>query len=251
MREFETGATRDNDQDKHDPHGALDPGVLKAFTAYMHRCSFLPDGTTRPASNWKKGITKESYMKSLTRHFLDLWELDEGKEVRRPETGELVNLNDCLGGIFFNLAGYWRTVLQERETPTADLASIDAAHLERQRTWSRETFGPGARLLSVVDHIRKELKEIEDNPKDVSEWADVLILAFDGAWRAGWEPQEIVDAVIAKQTKNEGRTWPDWRTSPPNQAIEHDRGRADRARLKYGCDDPDKCFAKGLHREVV
>jgi|ERR1039458_4162063 hypothetical protein len=132
------------------------------------------------------------------------------------------------------------------------VVAIDAAHLERQRTWSRETFGPGTRLLGVIDHIRKELKEIEDNPKDVSEWADVLILAFDGAWRAGWEPQEIIDAVIAKQTKNEGRTWPDWRTAPTDKAIEHDRGsRTDRARKKYGCDNPDMCFAKGLHSDIV
>lgn len=100
---------------------------------------------------------------------------------------------------------------------------IDAAHLERQRAWSRETFGPGTRSNGVLDHIRKELLEIEADPLDVKEWVDVIILAFDGAWRAGWEPQEILDAIIAKQSKNEGRTWPDWRTFSPDVAIEHDR----------------------------
>lgn len=30
-------------------------------------------------------------------------------------------------------------------------------------------------------------------------------------------------AIVAKQTKNEGRVWPDWRTADPNAAIEHDR----------------------------
>ena len=100
---------------------------------------------------------------------------------------------------------------------------IDADHLAHQREWSEETFGPGTRLLGVLDHIRKELAEIEADPTDLSEWVDVIILAFDGAWRAGWEPQQIIDAIKAKQAKNEARTWPDWRTMSADRAIEHDR----------------------------
>lgn len=99
--------------------------------------------------------------------------------------------------------------------------TIDANHLAAQREWSRETFGPGTRLLGVLDHIRKELVEIEESPGDVTEWVDVIILAFDGAWRAGWEPQQIIDAIKAKQARNEQRTWPDWRTASPDAAIEH------------------------------
>ena len=95
------------------------------------------------------------------------------------------------------------------------------AHLERQRVWSEKTFGPGERTEGVIDHIRKELIEIEANPVDVSEWIDVVILALDGAWRAGWEPWHIVAALIAKQEKNEKRQWPDWRTAEPGKAIEH------------------------------
>ena len=101
------------------------------------------------------------------------------------------------------------------------------AHLERQRAFSLKTFGPGARTKGVIDHIRKELAEIEAEPTDISEWVDVIILAFDGAWRAGWEPAETVAAIVAKQTKNEGRVWPDWRTSDPDKAIEHDRRHDD------------------------
>jgi hypothetical protein len=101
--------------------------------------------------------------------------------------------------------------------------SITAAHLERQRAWSTKTFGPGSRLLGVLDHIRKELAEIEAAPHDLGEWVDVIILAFDGAWRAGWEPNDILAAISAKQARNEARTWPDWRTMSPDHAIEHDR----------------------------
>lgn len=100
------------------------------------------------------------------------------------------------------------------------------AHLERQRAFSLKTFGPGPRTKGVVDHIRKELAEIEADPADIMEWVDVIILAFDGAWRAGWEPQAIVDAIVAKQTKNEARQWPDWRTADPDKAIEHVRAEA-------------------------
>lgn len=100
---------------------------------------------------------------------------------------------------------------------------IDAAHLARQRQFSETTFGPGARTEGVIDHIRKELREISADPSDLTEWVDVVILAFDGAWRAGWQPQQIIDEIIAKQERNEARAWPDWRTADPNKAIEHVR----------------------------
>ncbi|WP_269497258.1 dATP/dGTP pyrophosphohydrolase domain-containing protein [Castellaniella sp. S9] len=100
------------------------------------------------------------------------------------------------------------------------------AHLQRQREWSARTFGPGPRAAGVVDHIRKELAEIQSDPGDVSEWIDVVILALDGAWRSGASPQEIIAALAAKQAKNESRAWPDWRTADPDKAIEHDRSSA-------------------------
>lgn len=71
--------------------------------------------------------------------------------------------------------------------------------------------------------ITKELDEIRADPDDLGEWVDVIILAFDGAWRHGWEPDQIIAAIKAKQAKNEARTWPDWRTMSADQAIEHDR----------------------------
>jgi hypothetical protein len=97
------------------------------------------------------------------------------------------------------------------------------AHIMRQRSFSMRTFGPGTRMNAVIDHIEKELAEVRDSHGDIAEWADVIILAMDGAWRAGYTPQEIVEAIVEKQTKNENRTWPDWRTSDPDKAIEHDR----------------------------
>lgn len=100
-------------------------------------------------------------------------------------------------------------------------AVIDAAYLDHQRSWSTEAFGPGGRPLGVIDHIEKELGEVRDDPADLGEWVDIIILAFDGAWRAGHEPQAILDAIAAKQARNEAREWPDWREADPDKAIEH------------------------------
>lgn len=102
------------------------------------------------------------------------------------------------------------------------------AHLRRQAEFSARTFGPGRRIEGVTDHIAKELIEVRDSGGDLAEWIDVLILALDGCWRTGASPEQIVCELLAKQTKNEGRTWPDWRTAPAGKAIEHDRS-AERA----------------------
>lgn len=97
-------------------------------------------------------------------------------------------------------------------------------HLIRQSAWSERTFGPGARLDGLVDHIGKELVEIKESAgADLEEWVDVVMLALDGAWRMGAAPEQIAATIEAKQAKNERRTWPDWRTADPTKAIEHDR----------------------------
>lgn len=106
------------------------------------------------------------------------------------------------------------------------------AHLARQQVFSERIFGPGARTACVLSHIRKEMKEIESQPEDLEEWIDVVLLALDGAWRAGHKPAEIALALAAKQTKNEGRNWPDWRQQPQGQAIEHVRAEGREAGLR-------------------
>ncbi len=107
------------------------------------------------------------------------------------------------------------------ENPPAEHAFDLAEHLRRQRTWSYHTFGPGPRSKGVIDHIRKELSEIEANPTDLEEWIDVIILAFDGAARAGHSPEDVIAALVAKQAKNESRQWPDWKSQPTDKAICH------------------------------
>lgn len=104
-----------------------------------------------------------------------------------------------------------------------------SAHLHRQIAASKKMFGPDIsdeKLRGITSHIRKEADEVEQDPRDLIEWIDIVILAFDGAWRAGYTPDQIIEALVFKQNKNESRKWPDWRTVSPETPIEHIRDEA-------------------------
>lgn len=125
----------------------------------------------------------------------------------------------------YDLTHVTHMVMQEI-VPLLAASAIDADRLARQREWSTQNFGPGRRTEGVLDHIAKEMDEVRADPTDLEEWIDIAILALDGAWRAGHEPQEVIDTLIAKQEKNFTRSYPDWRTMPEGQAIEHIREEA-------------------------
>ena len=94
-------------------------------------------------------------------------------------------------------------------------------YIRKQIDWSLATFGCGPRDESLCNHIRKEVEEIEAHPKDLEEWIDVIVLAIDGAWRAGYSPDQIAAMLEYKQQKNFARKFilPD----DPTQPCEHDR----------------------------
>ena len=159
--------------------------------------------------------------------------------------------------------------------------------LKEQHEWSLKTFGPNQRTAGVLEHLQKEVEEVSAQPDDLAEWADCVLLAVDGAMRAGASPEMLAtymrpevdvpdmcktysgklhdlkrdaaymktmnhlgewkawgvladkilvcalkhghtldDTLRAAKTKlrvNQQRIWPDWRTIPDNQAIEHIR----------------------------
>jgi len=80
-------------------------------------------------------------------------------------------------------------------------------YIEDQKEWSIRTFGVGERTAGICKHIEKEVSEIRKKPRDVMEWIDVVILALDGAWRAGHSPREIEAALYQKQRRNFSRNW--------------------------------------------
>ena len=83
----------------------------------------------------------------------------------------------------------------------------------------------GSRSKGIVEHIRKELLEVEQDPFDLEEWVDLMILSMDGFQRHGGTPQGLIEALDRKQIKNFARAWPDWRTMSDDVAIEHDRSK--------------------------
>ena len=94
-----------------------------------------------------------------------------------------------------------------------------AAFFDAKSAWSRATFGKGHRA-GVIAHIRDELKEIEADPRDLTEWIDVVLLAMDGAARSACaDGAAFVAALIAKQQRNTLRSWPS--DIPPDAATHH------------------------------
>ena len=97
-RQFSSGAMRNSDEGKIDYEAFLSPTVLKAYGKYMHKNRKMEDGTLREGDDWQKGIPCKEYMKSMWRHFLDVWSNHRGI---KTEEDEITNL--C--GVLFNAMG--------------------------------------------------------------------------------------------------------------------------------------------------
>lgn len=106
VRTFATGATRDTDHGKFDYEAFLSPLVLERYAAFMHKNRYQRDGTVRDGDNWQKGIPVTAYMKSMWRHFMDLWKAHRGVgPVSDREAADLF-LEEALTAIMFNAMGY-------------------------------------------------------------------------------------------------------------------------------------------------
>ncbi len=112
IRMFESGATRNLDHNKIDYEGFLSPTALHAFGEYMHGKRVQADGTVRDSDNWRKGIPLPSYMKSMWRHMMDVWQLHHGMAPIQPETGAPVDMEEALCALFFNVQGYLHEYLK-------------------------------------------------------------------------------------------------------------------------------------------
>lgn len=100
-RQFPTGATRSDNRDKPDYRGYLSPLVIRRFGAYMLAHQY---GGQRASDNWKKGITKDAYLESAWRHFLDWWDGHEAGHVEE----------ETLCALLFNIQGFLHEQLKEQ-----------------------------------------------------------------------------------------------------------------------------------------
>ena len=100
MRTFDTGATRDTDAGKPDYEGFLSPLAIAAFGRYMDRHRKQANGVPRASDNWQKGIPLDAYMKSMWRHFFEVWALHRAGEY------PVAQMTEALCALQFNVQGY-------------------------------------------------------------------------------------------------------------------------------------------------
>jgi hypothetical protein len=74
---------------------------------------------------------------------------------------------------------------------------------EEIQVWQRETF-PRATALSAANHLVREAKELLEDPSELSELADVIILAVGVADQLGIDIEEV---VRIKLEINKERVW--------------------------------------------
>lgn len=108
MRKFESGATRNNDEESLDYEGFLSPLTLERYAEYMHSHRKQADGVMRASDNWQAGIPQTSYMKSMWRHFFDVWKIHRGYSCGVSE-------QEALCALLFNVMGMLHEVLKEKE----------------------------------------------------------------------------------------------------------------------------------------
>lgn len=135
MRIFDTGATRDDDKEKLDYDGFLSPLVIKRYAEYLHKHRVQADGNWRDSDNWQKGIPLTTYMKSLWRHFVDLWTL------HRSDNRAWQDMEVALCAIIFNASGYLHELEKSKQRREVSIKDISARNLD---------LGPQGKLYSSL-----------------------------------------------------------------------------------------------------
>lgn len=134
MREFDSGATRDTEEGKLDFEGFLCPYVLERYGQYMNKNRIQADGNVRASDNWQKGIPMDAYMKSMWRHFHDVW--------KAWRAGDLSNwMEERLCALLFNVMGLLHEVLKVRRQAATSFSELQTA-LAAARKTTPEILGP-------------------------------------------------------------------------------------------------------------
>lgn len=107
LRGFSTGATRDTAEGKLDFEGFLSPLVLHTFALHMMYHQKDSAGGVRDSDNWQKGIPNATYMKSMWRHFFDVW-----ANHRRALPVRKERIIRALCALLFNVQGYLHEYLK-------------------------------------------------------------------------------------------------------------------------------------------
>ena len=127
MREFPTGATRNDEEGKYDYEGFLSPLVLERYAQYMHKHRMQSDGNLRPSDNWQKGIPITAYMKSKFRHFISTW-----SNHRNCAQVYMDTIEESLCAELFNTMGMLHEILKAKKTIQEEYNEISKEKEEKE-----------------------------------------------------------------------------------------------------------------------
>lgn len=99
-----------------------------------------------------------------------------------------------------------------------------------QGEWSQKTFGTDAERgpVGALKHLSKEALEAAQDPTNITEYADCLILLMDAIRRAGHNREgfkwmDVLRAAKEKMKVNKARNWP--APTASDEPVEHDRSK--------------------------
>lgn len=110
IRDFGTGATRDTDVGKLDYEGFNSPLVMKRYAEYMSKHRIQSNGELRDSDNWQQLFGDKHLdvcIKSLYRHFMDMWTQHRGYEGQDE-------LEESICALIFNAQAYLFKLLKDK-----------------------------------------------------------------------------------------------------------------------------------------
>lgn len=120
----------------------------------------------------------------------------------------------CTSTVLGSLLESEITRLVGKEQPASERERIRREHAE----WSDATFG-NVGPVGPLKHLSKEALEAAAEPGDLSEWADMQFLLWDGQRRAGISDEQITQAMVEKLAVNKQREWPEPKDGEPRLHI--------------------------------
>ena len=160
MRSFDTGATRDTNDNKLDFEGFLSPEVLFQFARFMNMNRLQSDGQLRASDNWQKGIPMDVYMKSGERHFMEWWrmsrlQLQLDKRDCNMSRSTQIEYVGAICGLMFNTMGYLLEWLKKHPEVRFDDDEPTKEMFLRQKS---------IRNLKALDSTKAENLDDEEEP---------------------------------------------------------------------------------------
>ena len=73
--------------------------------------------------------------------------------------------------------------------------------------WADSVFGKDRKPESILQHLKKEIEELLEDPSSLEEYADVGILWLNAAKKAGYDVDDLYFAIVGKMWVNKCRKW--------------------------------------------